>query len=448
MLEGTVSNQAANPSDSVSRSSTSSTRPTSQLESGFSRSLSSNNAPASSTAPPSAASAQQSSHDDAPTYTERKDNNNNNNNSDSNNNNYPSQPHHSLSSASSQPVTRASSNISASASAHSSMSTASPYTSNVSHVAPHPPSEKAHPSQSAAVSGSQTSNTPGAMSHDGYQKPPPSPQLRPTFRSLCSLNGSEATSPSRIKVRDLSHIQSFASEKFLAQTQQQQGQTSSQEHHYEISSMPVTDIIQMVAAILTKIAATNDKHHEHIHRHIPPPDGTSLSPQAASVLAFHGKNVPSITIYSYLCRIHKYCPTTYEVFLSLLVYFDRMTEVVNRDHLTRLRRRSSSATGTQQDAPPRPASTDSMDVKHEPTSPMVTPPSSEKLVAQDLKAPASSVSPPLDPQDGADSLSRFFVVDSFNIHRLVIAGVTCGSKFFSDVFYTNSRYAKVRLISF
>jgi len=40
-------------------------------------------------------------------------------------------------------------------------------------------------------------------------------------------------------------------------------------------------------------------------------------------------------------------------------------------------------------------------------------------------------------------LSHFFVVDSFNIHRLVIAGVTCASKFFSDVFYTNSRYAKV-----
>lgn len=36
-----------------------------------------------------------------------------------------------------------------------------------------------------------------------------------------------------------------------------------------------------------------------------------------------------------------------------------------------------------------------------------------------------------------------FVIDSYNIHRLVIAGVTVASKFFSDVFYTNSRYAKV-----
>ena len=36
-----------------------------------------------------------------------------------------------------------------------------------------------------------------------------------------------------------------------------------------------------------------------------------------------------------------------------------------------------------------------------------------------------------------------FAVDSFNIHRLIISGITVASKFFSDVFYTNSRYAKV-----
>lgn len=35
-------------------------------------------------------------------------------------------------------------------------------------------------------------------------------------------------------------------------------------------------------------------------------------------------------------------------------------------------------------------------------------------------------------------------IDSYNVHRLVIAGLTVASKFFSDVFYLNSRYAKVR----
>ena len=34
-------------------------------------------------------------------------------------------------------------------------------------------------------------------------------------------------------------------------------------------------------------------------------------------------------------------------------------------------------------------------------------------------------------------------IDSYNIHRLIIAGIMVSSKFFSDVFFTNARYAKV-----
>lgn len=101
--------------------------------------------------------------------------------------------------------------------------------------------------------------------------------------------------------------------------------------------MPIGDIIEMVAALLTKITTTNDLQHDALHRNATHQqtaashnsEGTSMSPLSSSVLAFHGKNVPAITILSYLSRIHKYCPTTYEVFLSLLVYFDRMTERVN-----------------------------------------------------------------------------------------------------------------------
>ncbi|PLB36616.1 putative cyclin-dependent protein kinase complex component [Aspergillus candidus] len=263
---------------------------------------------------------------------------------------------------------------------------------------------------------------------------PASPRLRPTFRSLRSLGGSEASSPSRIKVRDLSHIQSLASEEFLAP---RQGDPWSgawvPDRQYEISSMPVTDIIEMVAGLLTKITTTNDAHHEQVHRHIPPADGASnLSPQATSVLAFHGKNVPSISILSYLTRIHKYCPTTYEVFLSMLVYFDRMTELV-KGQVGCLQRRT---------APIQSDSSAPSGASSAQTSPIVTPPPSATMAAQDPSTP-SCISPSLHPQDGEDPLSHFFVVDSFNIHRLVIAGVTCASKFFSDVFYTNSRYAKV-----
>ncbi|KAG2237155.1 hypothetical protein INT48_004657 [Thamnidium elegans] len=34
-------------------------------------------------------------------------------------------------------------------------------------------------------------------------------------------------------------------------------------------------------------------------------------------------------------------------------------------------------------------------------------------------------------------------IDSFNIHRLIISGVMVASKLFSDIFFTNTRYAKV-----
>lgn len=36
-----------------------------------------------------------------------------------------------------------------------------------------------------------------------------------------------------------------------------------------------------------------------------------------------------------------------------------------------------------------------------------------------------------------------FTVDPYSIHRLLVTGITVASKWFSDVFFTNSRYAKV-----
>ncbi len=293
--------------------------------------------------------------------------------------------------------------------------------------------------------------------------PPPSPRLEPTHRSMLSLNGSTANSPSRIKVRDLGHIQSFASEELLTRSHHPsrhslRGRMEGGQQ-YEISGMPVTDVIEMVAGLLTKIITTNDRQHENLHRNIPPPEGTTgLSPQTTSVLAFHGKNVPSITIASYLSRIHKYCPTTYEVFLSLLIYFDRMTEMVNSGTLPRLpsdeqytRRHSRVPSGASSNGSSETAVNSSpgeAEVDSSPRAPViVSPPGSESPDSADSTIRVSPSIPAALPDSDAYDLSHYFVVDSFNIHRLVIAGVTCASKFFSDVFYTNSRYAKVQLLS-
>lgn len=244
---------------------------------------------------------------------------------------------------------------------------------------------------------------------------PPSPRLLPTIRSSLSFSQSHTESPTRIKIKDLSHIQSFASQEALAvQKGQREPTTLHDGQQYEISEMPVADIIEMVAGLLTKITTQNDLQHQHeqINRHTPPPQGRSaLGLQTASVLSFHGKNVPNISILSYLTRIHKYCPTTYEVFLSLLVYLDRMASGIRSSTLNSFKSAARS-------------------VGREVMSPSIGSAETDSSSGSD--------------DDSMSELAHYFVVDSFNIHRLVIAGVTCASKFFSDVFYTNSRYAKVK----
>ncbi|KAJ0349952.1 hypothetical protein COL154_005372 [Colletotrichum chrysophilum] len=250
-----------------------------------------------------------------------------------------------------------------------------------------------------------------------------------------------------IHVRDLAHIQSLAKADMV--TGNGPGILNDpplQQMKYEISAMPIGDIIEMVAALLTKITTTNDLQHDAMQRNVAHQqqasqnnesgNGTPMSPLSTSVLAFHGKNIPAITILSYLSRIHKYCPTTYEVFLSLLVYFDRMTERVNAMVVKHEEARRQST--SQSTSRPQSADVDMRD-SDETDSDLAD----DEDVNEKTATPTDGGIVPQPTPPGASGPATYFVVDSFNIHRLIIAGVTCASKFFSDVFYTNSRYAKV-----
>jgi len=141
-------------------------------------------------------------------------------------------------------------------------------------------------------------------------------------------------------------------------------------HTLDLANFPVTDTLKMLASLLAKMTQANDQIKSRALSHS---DSSSTGTSSPSFTRFHARSVPSIDIYSYLARILKYCPTTNECFLSLLVYFDRMSK----------------------------------------------------------NALATTGKP--------------FSIDSFNIHRLIISGIMVSSKFFSDVFFTNSRYAKVCL---
>lgn len=263
-----------------------------------------------------------------------------------------------------------------------------------------------------------------------------------------------------IHVKDLSHIQSLVKADLLSGSDAGiLNDAPLQQMKYDISGMPIADIIEMVAALLTKITSTNDLQHDAIQRNATHQQQASqnsesgsssnMSPLSTSVLAFHGKNVPAITILSYLTRIHRYCPTTYEVFLSLLVYFDRMTERVNdqvmkyeesrRNAASRADERSRSGSQAQQQQ--SGDTTMGEDTGSVESDSDLADDDDDDDEMEDRSAPSRE---PL-ARNGAGS-ATYFVVDSFNIHRLIISGVTCASKFFSDVFYTNSRYGKVSLV--
>ncbi|ROV93889.1 hypothetical protein VPNG_09502 [Cytospora leucostoma] len=269
-----------------------------------------------------------------------------------------------------------------------------------------------------------------------------------------------------IKIRDIAHVQTLARTELGSSTL---NDAPLQAMKYDLSECPIGDVIEMVAALLTKITTTNDLQHDalsrnaiernasHVKQAQAQNEGSasehSMSPLSSSVLAFHGKNVPAITILSYLTRIHKYCPTTFEVFLSLLVYFDRMTERVN-DIVMKAEEEKKSR------QPLEPVQSD-IDMKDdddgstgsdEDLDEDIADDDSESDIEESASGQNGETASALKQESGggkaaevksAASQPTFFVVDSFNIHRLIIAGVTCASKFFSDVFYTNSRYAKV-----
>lgn len=175
---------------------------------------------------------------------------------------------------------------------------------------------------------------------------------------------------------------------------------------FDIATFPTLELLEMLTALLDKIVKSNDHlatlngetnvGNENIHLNSNNVDSLE------SILSFRGKHVPQISLEHYFQRIQKYCPTTNDVFLSLLVYFDRISRKCNANH-----------------------GGDSPHFQH-----------SSSVQQQEQEQPQHS-----------QQQQQAFVMDSHNIHRLLIAGVTVSTKFFSDFFYSNSRYARVGGIS-
>lgn len=180
--------------------------------------------------------------------------------------------------------------------------------------------------------------------------------------------------------------------------QQEQSQAHNKLESLDIAEFPTDKLLEMLTALLDKIVKSNDRltdgnfsEPQKQQQEDPQQEQKQPNECARSVLSFRGKHVPQISLEQYFQRIQKYCPTSNDVFLSLLVYFDRISRRCNSNshsHSNNNHEKSSTTAPSQQ-----------------------------------------------------------FVMDSHNIHRLIIAGTTVSTKFFSDFFYSNSRYARVGGIS-
>lgn len=159
-----------------------------------------------------------------------------------------------------------------------------------------------------------------------------------------------------------------------------------------IAEFPTEDLLKMLTSLLERIVNSNDEINATTLSHPSSMENNNEDEDIRySVSCFYGKHIPQISIERYLLRIQKHCSTTNDIYLSLLVYFDRISKKCN----------------------------------NKPNDPHST---------------------PGDDDDGDDD-RQHFVMDSYNIHRLLISAVAVSTKFFSDYFYSNARYARVGGIS-
>ncbi|EJF63086.1 cyclin-domain-containing protein [Dichomitus squalens LYAD-421 SS1] len=248
-----------------------------------------------------------------------------------------------------------------------------------------PPFRKVTPSYTSASSSSHSAQTSHSGSYSSHSAP-----LEPTSSSRRSTpqRTPSFVSSARPSVYDGHEDDPSTPPGSESEDNEPESSVQSASSEVDIHAYDSTTLLRLLANALTEIATMNtDRDHSEpylssAHSHTSPSEPhppiwrtlTTASRHAlstASSLSFHARNVPTIALEAYLTRIQKYCPASNEVFLSLLVYFDRMMKLAK------------------------------------------------------------------------ESCGKVFAIDMYNVHRLVIAGVTVASKFFSDVFYTNSRYAKV-----
>ncbi|KAF9109110.1 hypothetical protein BGX27_007974, partial [Mortierella sp. AM989] len=245
---------------------------------------------------------------------------------------------------------------------------------------------------------------------------------------------------------------------------------SSTAPQFDVLNHPVKDTLIIVSTLLSILIHKNDGYYD---------------PLKDPVTLFHSRAVPRISIEAYLMRVLQYIPFTNEVLLNVLVYLDRIgglegmqlqkggtlaSDTTPSMNLTGTVAAATTMTKTVKDpeifcsGSSSPSNSDDSlpviqkrgrtDQEDEADNNDIKKTKRARTEAIESKSSSSSggeaatgllstpVSTPPTSSLPLPSSNNGFRINSFNIHRLLITCLMVASKFTSDLFYSNARYAK------
>ncbi|KAG0265462.1 hypothetical protein BG011_004682 [Mortierella polycephala] len=207
---------------------------------------------------------------------------------------------------------------------------------------------------------------------------------------------------------------------------------------YDIVNCSTSQTLLLVSSLINTILAVNDRL------------------ACPKITLFHSRAIPNISIEAYLSRILQYAPFQNEVLLIILLYFDRIgggckpTQVLTNTIPKGLLRQASMTledinqlTTPKQDTGEGGARGDESVEKGEKGSLKISNEISSAGPDGDTMEEEEPIADEIYTSSSESPVGSKLIINSFNIHRLLITSILVACKFSSDVFYPNVRYAKV-----
>ncbi|KAF9582719.1 hypothetical protein BGW38_010841 [Lunasporangiospora selenospora] len=206
---------------------------------------------------------------------------------------------------------------------------------------------------------------------------------------------------------------------------------------YDIVNCSTSQTLLLVSSLINTILAVNDRLN------------------CPKITLFHSRAIPNISIEAYLSRILQYAPFQNEVLLIILLYFDRIgggckpTHVLT-NNIPRSLLRQASMTIEEVNQLPHLTTTVpgglagskvTLSEKSD-RSPFVSEGSMESY-DDDAMDEEEPIADEIYTSSSESPIGSKLIINSFNIHRLLITSILVACKFSSDVFYPNVRYARV-----